>query len=174
MLIELAPSTIDGVGVFAVVSVKEAQRVAEGVHESDYGRLVSWKHFNELGADVQGKIKAFCIGTPDGFIPPAKLDFNRLSIDWYMNHSCNGNIGFDKNGDFVARRDIIKGEEVTYDYALAESNPNFHMHCRCGSSNCRSVITGNDWRDPQFHARNASYMLPRLRNLRPIRGVLIT
>ncbi|MBV8360450.1 MAG: SET domain-containing protein-lysine N-methyltransferase [Deltaproteobacteria bacterium] len=144
--------------------MERTQRVADGITQSDYGRLVSWKYFDELHPDVQEKIKAFCIGTPDGFIPPPKLDFNRLSIEWYMNHSCDGNIGFDMNGDFIARREISKGEELTYDYALAESNPNFRMQCRCGSSNCRSVITGDDWKTPGFQLRNASYMLPRLRN----------
>ena len=157
--------------MFAVVALERAQRVADGIAESDYGRLVSWKYFASLHADVQEKIKAFCIGTPDGFIPPADFDFNRLSIEWYMNHSCNGNIGFDKNGDFVARREITKGEELTYDYALAESNPNFYMQCRCGNSNCRGLVTGDDWKDPEFQTQNAMYMLPRLRNRLPSREV---
>jgi uncharacterized protein len=173
VLIELAPSGIDGVGVFAVSPLRKDQRVAEGISESDYERLVPWKYLDELNSDIQEKIKAFCIGTPNGFIPPVKYDFNRLSIEWYMNHSCNGNIGFDKDGDFVARRDIAKGEELTYDYALAESNPSFRMKCRCDSSNCRSIITGDDWKDPQFQVRNAAYMLPRLRNRLPLRAALI-
>lgn len=163
MLIELAPSAIDGVGVFAVAELKRDQRVAQEVSESDYNRIISWKHFGELPSDVRAKIKAFCIGTPDGFIPPAKLDFNRLSVEWYMNHSCTGNIGFDRRGNFVARRNIARGEELTYDYALAESNPIFRMRCRCCSSNCREMVTGNDWKHPEFQHRNAAYMLPRLR-----------
>jgi hypothetical protein len=163
VLIELRPSEVQGVGVFAVVGLKQDQRMAEGVHEADYRRLVSWDYFAKHDSDVQSKIEAFCIGTPDGFIPPDKLDFNRLSVEWYLNHSCNGNVGFNEDGDFVARRPIAKGEELTYDYGLAESNPRFRMDCKCGSSNCRGVITGNDWKDPLFREQNLDYMLPRLR-----------
>jgi uncharacterized protein len=83
-----------------------------------------------------------------------------------MNRSCNGNVGFDENGDFVARRGITKGEELAYDYALAESNPIFRMRCKCGNPKCRAIISGNDWKDPQFRSENAPYMLPRLRNAR--------
>jgi hypothetical protein len=64
------------VGVFAVASLKRGQRIARGISKSDYRRLVSWTHFNEQDSEVRRKIMAFCIGTPDGFIPPEKLDFN--------------------------------------------------------------------------------------------------
>lgn len=163
VLIELRRSEVHGVGVFAVAGLNQNQRTAEGIHDADYRRLVFWDYFAEYDADVQSKIEAFCIGTPDGFIPPDKFDFNRLSIEWYLNHSCNGNVGFNDDGDFVARRGIARGEELTYDYGLAESNPRFRMDCLCGSSNCRSVITGNDWKDPAFREQNLDYMLPRLR-----------
>ncbi len=109
----------------------------------------------------------FCIGTPEGFIPPENLDFNRLSIEWYLNHSCEGNCGFNDNGDFVAIREIESGEELTYDYGLAESNPNFRMMCACGSKSCRKLITGNDWKDEEFQAKNQDHMLPRLRRFVP-------
>lgn len=72
-------------------------------------------------------------------------------------------MGFNEDGDFAARKDIQRDEELTYDYALAESNPDFRMECKCGASNCRGIITGNDWRDPAFRAANVNWMLPRLR-----------
>ena len=163
VLIELSPSPIDGVGVFAVAPLPKGQRIAGGIRESDYRHLISWENFEQYDADVREKINAFCVGTAAGFIPPDKLDFNRLSVEWYFNHSCDGNVGFNEDGDFVARRSVEKGQELTYDYALAESNPHFKMACRCASGKCRKVITGNDWRDPLFAANNLDYMLPRLR-----------
>jgi uncharacterized protein len=170
ILIELRPSRIDGVGVFAVAALGEDQQIAEGIHDADYRRLVSWNRFSEYDADVQAKIDTFCVGTAEGFIPPEKFDFNRLSVEWYLNHSCDGNVGFNENGDFVARRRIAKGEELTYDYGLAESNPRFRMNCLCGSPNCRGTITGNDWKDQAFRVRNIEYMLPRLRRLTEARA----
>ncbi len=166
VLIELNPSVIDGVGVFAVSAFEERQRIAEGIHEAEYRRLIPWSHFAAYEENLQEKIRAFCIGTPEGFIPPDKLDFNRLTIEWYLNHSCDGNVGFDERGDFIARRRISRGEELTYDYGLAESNPRFRMRCRCGAANCRSIITGDDWKDAEFRERNLPYMLPRLRRVK--------
>jgi hypothetical protein len=62
----------------------------------------------------------------------------------YMNHSCDPNTWFVDDETMVARRDIKKGEEITYDYATSESNENFVMRCDCGVSNCRNVIRGTD------------------------------
>jgi hypothetical protein len=165
VLIELRPSRLDGVGVFAATPLKTDQRIAAGIADSDYRRLIAWSSLGDYDVAVREKINAFCIGTPDGFIPPDKLDFNRLSVEWYLNHSCDGNVGFDEDGDFVARRPVRKGDELAYDYALAESNPRFRMECRCGSAHCRRVITGNDWKDADFREKNFDYMLPRLRRV---------
>ena len=163
VIIECRPSKIDGVGVFAVRQISKGQTIAEGVNKKDYDDLVPWEKIKSLDQDIKKKINDFCLGTPEGFLPPEDNDFNKLSIEWYMNHSCNGNVGFNKNGEFAAARDIEKGEELTYDYGLAESNPKFSMKCKCESSNCRHLITGNDWKDPAFRKKNLNHMLPKLR-----------
>jgi SET domain-containing protein len=168
VLIELGSSNVDGVGVFAVPNIRKTEKVADGIAEEDFQELIPWTSFERYGHDLQTKIMDFCIGTPEGFIPPENLDFNKLSIDWYLNHSCEGNCGFNYNGDFVALRSIERGEELTYDYALAESNPNFKMVCTCGTKRCRKIITGNDWKDEKFQARNQEHMLPHLRKLIPV------
>ncbi len=163
--IELRPSPIDGVGVFAVDPIARGKYVADGIEDEDYERLISWEHFEQFDKDVQEKINQFCIGMPEGFIPPEGLDFNRLSVEWFLNHSCDGNVGFNDTGDFVARRQIRKDEELTYDYALAESNPHFKMVCKCGSQqHCRKIVTGDDWKDREFRRLNHAYLLPRLRS----------
>jgi len=100
------------------------------------------------------------------FIPLEPLDFNRLSIEWYFNHSCNGNLGFNRSGDFIAIRNISKDTELTYDYGLAESNPRFKMRCKCGSKKCRKIITGNDWKKETFRRSRIEYMLPALRGIK--------
>ena len=170
LLIELRPSKIVGVGVFAACPFKTNERIADGINERDYKDLIPWGVAKECDRNIRAKIEAFCIGTPDGFLAPENLDFNRLSIEWYLNHSCDGNVGFNDDGDFVARRRVPKGDELTYDYGLAESNPRFRMVCGCGSSNCRGVVTGNDWKDPVFREQNLDYMLPRLRRSADVRG----
>ncbi|MDX6770811.1 MAG: SET domain-containing methyltransferase [Elusimicrobiota bacterium] len=65
------------------------------------------------------------------------------------NHSCDPNAGFLVAGDgrvaLSARRPIAAGEEVTWDYAMAEADfledgvPE-SFECRCGAARCRGVI----------------------------------
>jgi SET domain-containing protein len=164
VLIEIGRSRISGVGVFAVRAIRRGQKIADGISNEDYQEFISWKDFKEFDRQTKEKIKAFCIGTRLGFIPPEDLDFNKLSVEWYMNHSCGGNVGFDLSGDFIALQNIQKGEELTYDYGLAESNPKFRMRFRCGSVNCRRVITGDDWRKKPFRSQKIANMLPALRS----------
>lgn len=148
LLIELKPSQIDtgGVGVFAVVGINGGEKVANGIPIEDFSDIIPWGEFSHFSNEVQKKIMSFCVGTPEGFVPPDGLDFNKLSVEWYFSHSCNGSLGFDKNGNFIAIRDIKKGEELSYDYGLIESNPKFKMTCKCKSEKCRKIITGNDWK----------------------------
>ena len=148
VLVELRPSKITpkGVGVFAVTRIKKGTKVFEGVHIKYFKHLVTWSVFHKLSKITQRKILDFCIGTPQGFIPPDNFDFNSLAIEWYLNHSCDGNIGFDNVGDFVAIKDIKSSEELSYDYGLIESNPKFQMRCSCKNPQCRKLITGNDWK----------------------------
>jgi hypothetical protein len=165
--LELRPSKIHlrGVGVFAIRDIPRGQKIADGIAEEDFESLVPWQQFPNYDAKVQNKIMAFCIGTPDGFIPPPDNDFDKLSIEWYLNHSCEGDCGFDSEGDFVALRNIGEGEEICYDYALIETNPQFSMRCDCGSAKCRHLVTGNDWKNEEFVAKHREYMHPRLRRL---------
>jgi len=168
--LELRPSRIhlQGVGVFAVRNIPRGQKVADGVTEEDFDSFVPWREFRNYDAKVQNKILAFCIGTPDGFLPPPDNDFDKLSIEWYLNHSCEGNCGFDSDGDFTALRNIGEGEEICYDYALIETNPQFSMRCVCGGVKCRHLITGADWKNEDFVAKHREYMHPRLRRLLPV------
>ena len=162
VLIELRPSGISGIGLFAVRNIGIGKKVAEGLSADDFKTLIPWKTFKRLDASVRRKIDDFCIGTPKGFVPPDDLDFNKLSIEWYFNHSCEGNIGFNLDGDFVAIEKISKGSELTYDYGIAESNPHFQMRCKCQSKTCRRIITGNDWKQAKLRRDKGSYMLPQL------------
>jgi hypothetical protein len=59
-----------------------------------------------------------------------------------------------------ARRDIAAGEELTVDYALFSVVPEWRMDCHCGSSRCRGVVTGNDWRLLELQQRYAGHFSP--------------
>lgn len=60
----------------------------------------------------------------------------------YMNHSCDPPIIAVGRDYEVAIRDIAAGEEITCDYGglnLAAA-----LACRCGATNCRGTISGED------------------------------
>jgi uncharacterized protein len=49
-------------------------------------------------------------------------------------------------------RDIKAGEELYYDYALTESDPDWILApaCLCGKDKCRGLVTGNDWKKKEL------------------------
>src|SRR5215470_11263437 len=58
---------------------------------------------------------------------------------------------------FVAMHDIPAGSELTIDYAMIDGDPAERMECSCGAPECRKVITGSDWRQPELRRRYAGY-----------------
>jgi hypothetical protein len=67
-----------------------------------------------------------------------------------VNHSCDPNVGVRCHGDgahdFVARRPIEAGEEITVDVAMCsyETRP-ARPRCQCGAGTCRGHVTG--WKE---------------------------
>ena len=70
-----------------------------------------------------------------------------LGEDYFINHSCDPNLWITDGVNLIARREIIRGEEVTMDYATHFADASWTMNnpCHCGSKLCRRVITGKDW-----------------------------
>ena len=66
-------------------------------------------------------------------------------IGRHINHSCDPNcgIGFDgANWSYVAFKEIKEGDELTYDYGMANYTVEHFPSCRCMSPNCRKDIKG--------------------------------
>lgn len=163
-IIQIRPSKIlkGEIGVFAVRNLKKGS-VVGATKLLDESLFFTWNEYKKIDKISQNVIKDFCIGTEKGFYAPSNINY--ISIPWNYNHSCSGNIGFNNNGDFITLKNIKSGEELFYDYGLAESNPNFKMRCNCGSKKCRKIITGNDWKDPIFRKNNYEQMTPELKKV---------
>lgn len=58
----------------------------------------------------------------------------------HINHSCEPNLGMTDSITFVALRDIAKGEELTFDYSICDSEVEWVVPCLCKSLNCRKQI----------------------------------
>ena len=158
-LYEIRKSEIGGIGLFSLYNFRKDEIIIDSNHFDD-DVFLTWDEIKKLDPETKRKIQEFCLGTPLGAYLPK--DFNYLTIPWHMNHSCDGNVGFDKNGNFIAKRKISKNEELCWDYGLGESNPKFKMFCNCGSERCRKVITGNDWKNQKFIEENREYMFREL------------
>lgn len=80
------------------------------------------------------------------------IDKHILPLKWtgrYLNHSCNPNLFVrtrsDGFPDFIAIRNILEGEELTYGYYMTEFKwtskaQEKHISCKCKSSNCVTKI----------------------------------
>lgn len=81
---------------------------------------------------------------------------------YFINHSCDGNLGMMDAYTLVALRDVAAGEELTADYAIWEANPDYVAiwDCICGATVCRKKITGHDWERPDVQVRYRGYFAP--------------
>ena len=62
-------------------------------------------------------------------------------LDDCINHSCDPSGGFVRHDPVLyALRDILPGEEVTWDYSTSISERGWSLDCLCESKSCRGVI----------------------------------
>lgn len=77
-----------------------------------------------------------------------------------INHSCEPNCGMRNATQIVAMRDVLEGEELTYDYAMSDTADYDEFRCGCGTQTCRGTVTGNDWKLSDLQARYQGYFSP--------------
>ncbi len=145
---ERRTSPIQGRGLFARDAIAAGEIVAvKG------GAIMALDAF----ALVRDDVSPAEIQIEDGlYIAPrsaAEVEANILCL----NHSCNPNVGVRGQITFVAMRDIPTGAELTIDYAMIDGDPSERMACACGATECRKIITGDDWRLPELQRRYAGY-----------------
>jgi SET domain-containing protein len=110
-LLYLGPSKIHGIGCFSDTGIKKGEFVRVWSPEDS-----RWVPLKKAHASPHKKLfQRFGIRTTGGYWAP--IDFLRISVGWYMNHSEMPNLQSD-DGDvtYYALRDIEPGEEVTIDY----------------------------------------------------------
>ncbi len=149
--VELRPSPIDETGVFARRTIVRCETVViwgGTVFTEDEIRAGKAKKHSvaEIG---EGLYLAASLGEPD-------------SPDNYMNHSCDPSVWMADEVTLVTMRDITAGEELTADYAMWSTDPNWTLPrpCNCGSGLCRRTVTGNDWRLKDLQARYRGHFSP--------------
>jgi hypothetical protein len=149
------------IGLFAVRNLKNGTII--GLSDRLGEKMYSWDVYAQLDKQTRRMIDKYCATAEEGFWGPD--DINYISLAFHINHSCSGSVGFDEYGNFITIRNVKANEELTYDYGLLVTNPRFKLKCRCGSSECRKTITGNDWKNPAYWRKNLHIMSPELRTI---------
>jgi len=139
-----------GYGVFAKSPIKKGETIT-----IFGGYIIPIKKIKYVPKQLQ----EYCYQVHDNFFfGPVKK--NEISLSEYFNHSCNPNTGFKDSITLVSIRDIEKGEEVTIDYATCLTTRMFDFKCDCGLENCRSLVTGDDWKKPELQNKYKNYFQP--------------
>lgn len=141
---------IKGIGIVAVAPLKKDELIAVWG-----GSIITGAELNDI-VERRGSDFQYPVQIAEGFwIGPRSQD--ELDYAEFFNHSCDPNAGIKGQVILVAMRDIEIGEEITFDYAMAETEE-IEMECKCGSSRCRGVITSDDWKDPELQLRYKGYL----------------
>ncbi|MBS1515018.1 MAG: SET domain-containing protein-lysine N-methyltransferase [Bacteroidetes bacterium] len=115
MIFELRPSPIHGVGVFAVVDIKQGELLdlfeAGDDHFIPFEQVAASKFPEKI-------IEKYSIMGDEGYSGPK--NFHRMSIGWYLNHSDTPNAYCTEDYHFYALREIAADEEITVDYEKFE------------------------------------------------------
>ena len=138
-IFELKPSIVSKgqVGLFAL---KDFDR-GEIIVSSDYwdeSVLIPWYEFEEIDPITKNKLIDFCYKTEEGVHAPQNI--NKINIAYFFNHSCEPNSFTDKDGNYIANKNIKIGTEFTIDLESLMEKTCTSFECECGSINCRKII----------------------------------
>lgn len=143
---EQRDSATGGRGVFA------RRRIPKGELVALWGGTI---YRQEQLDDLSEEMKHYLLQVDENlFVGPASPDHTDSSE--FFNHSCEPNLGFNGRMALVAMRDIEADEELTFDYAMAETYDQA-FQCSCGSDYCRGTINGSDYRLPELQKRYQGY-----------------
>ncbi len=127
--VRVRPSTIHGYGTFIVLRAKKGQ--------SFFSAGVPYPNLPHGGpAPIDD---TYCLVDDRGQL----LDL--VDEARWINHSCDPNLSVSVDVEegiatFTALRDIVPGEELSYDYSYERELPEAKLVCRCASPRCRGTM----------------------------------
>lgn len=130
--LKIKKSKIGGRGSFALHDIKKGERI----------KILSGEKISLKEVFRRIKNKSEQIDDPLQIEQNYFLDLNKPSK--LINHSCNPNSGIHNKNELFALRNILKCEEITFDYSTTVSKNTtpdiWIMKCNCGSRKCRKII----------------------------------
>ena len=155
--IAVKPDHRGGRGQFAIEEIK-----ANEIIVVFGGHVISLSQFETLSDRIK-EIPYQIQNDPVLLYGP--IEISQISDGDHFNHSCSPNSGFLTAIHLVAMRDIMPGEEVTFDYAMCMTNEFGNMKCDCRSPYCRGYITGDDWKIQLLQCSYQGYFQPYIERL---------
>ena len=113
----LKPSSIEGVGVFAITTIPKGCRDMFGKPDAAEDWItISKKEMETLPEHAQFVVGNYCLYDDENYFVPAQ-GFKKMDVSLFLNHSDNPNIISINDGEyFEAVREIHAGEELVIDY----------------------------------------------------------
>ena len=139
--IQVRRSGVHGKGVFAVAPIKAGDKVIEYT-----GEVITWKQAQRRHPhDPTDPNHTFFFHIDDKHVIDAKVGGNAAR---WINHACDTNCEADEEDGRIfikAKRDLLPGEELFYDYGLVideRLTPRLKREypCHCGSEQCRGTL----------------------------------
>ncbi len=130
-------NSIAGYGIYASRDIHEGEIIFKG--EGRAQRIITKRYVeNHWNGDEKMHFRRYAYPVSEELF----ILWDDDPAEWApQNHSCEPNTEF--NGlNVLALRDIQSGEELTLDYAKFLDENMEPFQCRCGSKQCRGLITG--------------------------------
>jgi len=113
--VKLLPSTINGIGVFAITPIKKGQRDIFSHDKSEWIKI-SKKEVKTLPEHSKELVENFCLYDDKNYYVP-EYGFKLIDLVIFLNHSATPNVCSINDGEnFEALRDIQAGEELFVNY----------------------------------------------------------
>ena len=140
-LMEVRPSSIQGLGGFATGAIHEGTRIIEYTGE----RITPTEADRRYNDDATDHPRVLLFSVDSRTVIDAAVRGNEAQ---FINHSCEPNCAAvtDNRRIYIeALRDIEPGEELVYDYNLTrqdDDSPNMEERyaCHCGAPTCRGTM----------------------------------
>ncbi|MBI2462806.1 MAG: SET domain-containing protein [Candidatus Spechtbacteria bacterium] len=95
------------------------------------------------------------------------LDSEYMVVEDFINHSCRPNTHCDiENRKFVAIKDIVADEEITFNYCTTELDMKKYgtdFSCECGAKSCYGKVMGFKYLASEEQKRLLPYLSPFLK-----------
>lgn len=112
----IGSSKVSGVGVIAIRNIPKDTNIFYGVPQ-DHWLNFTWKEMSGLDKGILAAVDDFFVTNKKGIIEIPFCGLNGINVSFFLNHSAKPNVKtIDGGENFVTKRKIKKGEELTLDY----------------------------------------------------------